>query len=49
MTEGETGVAGAGKALVGLMEDAGAGVAGREAVADVAANVGGTVVNEDDF
>ena len=49
VAESETGVAGAGKTLVGLVEDAGAGVAGREAVADVAADVGGTVVNEDDF
>ena len=48
-TDSKAGVAGAGKTLVGLMEDASAGVASREAVTDVAANVGGTVVNEDDF
>ena len=46
---GEAGVAGAGKTLVGLMEDAGTGVAGSEAVADVAADVGGAVVHEDDL
>ena len=48
-TDSKAGVAGAGKTLVGLMENASARVAGGETVADVAADVGGTVIHEDDL